>query len=368
MASEDQYLPGHFDGSEVIEVEGMHKDMPRISSHLPRYRVRAFVTRRDKKEPEDLSKASFDEVGLKPETLWLFPEILRGVILWRGMVTCSDDEYSDLGRLLVADEANASEPKPIEHYRDIQLKKADLSVPFDPAMQLNFQRKMAAGAKQVLNLPKKLKETQARALGQAPGMVMKPADVGRSLKANLAQIRGTIDSVEATAKRLHERSGHMVDIKLDTFPRARAQADKMEGKLNAMLQRAQAMEQRKAELLDKARTAREGAEAHRLNCRPKELPSLDLSAYVGTYVNEALGNCEVTRGNGGLRLLTGPARMATVLRPCGRDSFEMILGMPGPGPLVQFLLGPDGRAKALRLEIFEVEGVDLLQCVQPQNK
>ncbi len=253
MAPEDQYLPGHFDGSEVIEVEGMHKDMPRVSSHLPRYRVRTFVTRRDKKEPEDLSKASFDEVGLKPETLWLFPEILRGVILWRGMVACADDEYSDLGRLFVADEANASEPKPIEHYRDLQLKKADLSVPFDPAMQLDFQRKMATGAKRVLNLPKELKESLQQTQGQIPAMVMSPQDVGRTLKANLTQIRASIDSTELSIKGVHERFGHLVSADLGAFDRARAQADKMEGQLNDMLQRAQAMEQRKAAFLDKAR-------------------------------------------------------------------------------------------------------------------
>lgn len=252
MAPEDQYLPGHFDGHEVIEVEGMHKDMQRISSRLPRCRVRAFVTRRDKKEPENLAKASFDEAGLKPETLWLFPELLRGVILWRGMVPCADDEYSDLGRLFVADEPKDSEPKPIEHYRDLQLKKADLSVPFDPAMQQEYQRKMAAGAKRVLNLPKDLKEGLARRQGQAPVMAMGPQEVGRVLSANLKKIREAIDSVEASTTKLHQRFGHMVPADLQAFPRARAQADAMEGKLNAMLERAAAMELRKAEMLAKA--------------------------------------------------------------------------------------------------------------------
>ncbi len=253
MAPEDQYLPGHFDGHEVIEVEGMHKDMQRISSRLPRYRVRAFVTRRDKKEPENLAKASFDEVGLKPETLWLFPELLRGVILWRGMAPCADDEYSDLGRLFVADEPRDSEPKPIEHYRDIQLKKADLSVPFDPAMQQEYQRKMAAGAKRVLNLPKELKEGMARRQGQAPVQAMEPADVARVLGANLTKIRSTIDSVETSITKVHERFGHLVPADLGAFARARAQADKMETQLNAMLERAAAMEQRKAAMLDQAR-------------------------------------------------------------------------------------------------------------------
>lgn len=119
---------------------------------------------------------------------------------------------------------------------------------------------------------------------------------------------------------------------------------------------------------DKARAAREAAETHDLNCRPQDLPPLGLSAYVGTYANEALGDCEVAEAGGSLLLLTGAARMSTELRPCGRDSFEMRIGMPGPGPLVQFLPGPDGKAQAMRLEIFEIEGVDLLQRVQPPNK
>ncbi|MBI5520495.1 MAG: DUF2169 domain-containing protein [Desulfovibrio sp.] len=253
MAPEDQYLPSHFDGHEVIEVEGMHKDMPVISSRLPHVRVRAFVTRRDMTSPEDLARASFEEVGLKPETLWLFPEILRGVILWRGMAACVDDEYADLGRLFVADEPRYSEPRAIEHYRDLQLKKADLSVPFDPAMQLDFQRKMAAGAKRVLNLPKELKERQARSQGQAPAMVMSPQDVDRAMRARLKDIRATIDSVEASTTDVHQRFGHLAATDLGAFPRARAQADKMEARLDAMLQRAQAMEQRKAEMLEQAR-------------------------------------------------------------------------------------------------------------------
>ncbi len=119
---------------------------------------------------------------------------------------------------------------------------------------------------------------------------------------------------------------------------------------------------------DKARAAREAAESQALNCRPEKLPPLALPAYVGVYANEALGECEVVETDGKLRLLTGSARRATELRPCGRDSFEMLLGMPGPGPLVRFLLGQDGKAQALNLEVFETEGVGLLQRVQPPDK
>lgn len=253
MAPEDQYLPGHFEGREVIEVEGMHKDMPVITSRLPHRRVRAFVTRRDKEQPKDITKAVFEEVGLKPETLWLFPEILRGVILWRGLATCADDEYSDLARLMVKDEDVAVEPTAIEVYRDEQLKKADLGVPFDPAVQEQFRREMAKGAKRVLNLPKELKATLARQQGLAPVMTMGPEDVARAMAPRLKQIRSTIDSVETTVRGLHERFGHLVPADLAAFPRARAQADKMEAQLAATVAKGKAMEARKAEMLGKAK-------------------------------------------------------------------------------------------------------------------
>lgn len=253
MAPEDQYLPGHFEGQEVIEIAGMHKDLPVIRSHLPQRRVRAFVTRRDQEHPEDLASARFEEVGLKPETLWLFPEILRGVILWRGLARCADDEYSDLARLMVKDEDAADAPTAIEVYRDEQLKKADLGVPFDPAMQARFQREMAKGAKRVLNLPKALKAATARQQQQAPVMTMSQEDVARTLTARLVQIRATIDSGESTARGLHERFGHLVPVDLDAFVRARGQADKMEAQISSMVAKGKAMEARKAEMLGQAK-------------------------------------------------------------------------------------------------------------------
>ncbi len=253
MAPEDQYLSGHFDGHEVIEVEGMHKDMPVIASRLPHRRVRAFVTRRDKEQPEDITKAVFEEVGLKPETLWLFPEILRGVILWRGLTRCADDEYADLARLMVKDEDVAAKPTAIEVYRDEQLKKADLGVPFDPALQKIYADKMGEAAKKVLNLPKKIKAQLASHKGQVPVPRYEAQDLQRIMGARLAQTRSALATVEATANDLHGRFGHMVPIDFGAIARARAQADKMEAKLADLVARGKAMEARKAEMLAKAK-------------------------------------------------------------------------------------------------------------------
>jgi len=253
MAPGDQYLPGFFQGTEEIEITGMHPDVAVIRSRLPRRRVRAFITRRDPEAPEELTRAAFEEVGLKPETLWLFPGILRGVLLFRGLTECSDDEYTDLARLFTADEDPREDPGPLEHYRDEQLKKADLSVPFDPAMQEKYQQEMGKAAKKVLNLPKTIKRQLAAHQGRAPVMRYSPDDLGRLTHANLTQVRQTIDSVEATATDLHGRFGHMADIDFDRFDRLRARADAMEANAAQLVAKGREIETQRDAMLAKAK-------------------------------------------------------------------------------------------------------------------
>ncbi|MGD9971496.1 MAG: DUF2169 domain-containing protein [Desulfatirhabdiaceae bacterium] len=253
VAPEDQYLPGHFTGSEEILIQGMHPDMPEIRSRLPHRRVRAFVTRRDHDDPENLEKATFEEVGLKPETLWLFPDVLRGVLLFRGMAKCSDDEYSDLARLFTADEDPKETPKPIEHYRDEQLKKADLTVPFDPAMQQKYQHEMARAAKKVLNLPKTIKQHLDAHQGKTPAMRYTPDDLGRLMDSNLAKVRQTIDTVEATATDLHGRFGHMVPVDFNVFGRFRSRADTMQSTAEKLVTVGKKIEQQRDDMIKKAR-------------------------------------------------------------------------------------------------------------------
>ncbi|MBI5896573.1 MAG: DUF2169 domain-containing protein, partial [Desulfobacterales bacterium] len=253
MAPEDQYLTGFFQGSETIEIEGMHPDLPVISSRLPRRRVRAFVTRRSSEEPQNLGKALFEEVGLRPETLWLFPEVLRGALLLRGLTRCADDEYADLARLFTADEDPAAAPKTLAYYRDEQLKRADLGVPFDPAVQQQYREEMAKAAKKVLNLPKAIQKQLAAQQGQAPAMRYRPEDLGRLMAANLSQIRSTIDTVEATASDLHARFGHLVPIDFSAFQQFRAQAETLQSTAAQLVAKGQAIEQRRDVLIGKAK-------------------------------------------------------------------------------------------------------------------
>ncbi|MFW6105722.1 MAG: DUF2169 domain-containing protein, partial [Desulfovermiculus sp.] len=255
LAPEDQYMPGYFSGSEDIIIQGMHPDMQVITSSLPQKRVRIFITRRDMQDPENLEKAGFEEVELKPETLWLFPDSLRGVLLYRGMTQCVDDEYSDVARIFTADEDLQQSPKTLKYYRDEQLKKADLSVPFDPAMQQKYQQEMARAAKKVLNLPKKIKKQLAANQGQAPVMDYSPEDLGRMVNFNLSRIKQTIDSTESTATDLHSRFGHIVPFDFSVFSRFRNQAESMQSKVQELVFKGQEIQKQREKLIDKAKAS-----------------------------------------------------------------------------------------------------------------
>lgn len=264
LAPEDQFLPGYFSSLEDILIQGMHPDMPVIESSLPQKRMRAFITRRDMQDPENLEKASFEELELRPETLWLFPDRLRGVLLFRGMTRCVDDEYSDVARLFTADEDPQQSPKSLEYYREQQLKKADLSVPFDPAMQQQYQQEMAKAAKKVLNLPKKIKSQLAANQGQAPTMHYSPEDLGRLMDSNLAKIKQTIDSAESTTTDLHSRFGHIVPFDFALFSRFRKQAESMQSKARELVAKGKNIQKQREKLIDKAKSSLSQPELHNL--------------------------------------------------------------------------------------------------------
>ncbi len=109
-APEDQRLEGFFHGTEFIELAGMHPEKPVVTSGLPALRVRLFV------ETGTGGRLSFTEVPNRAETLYLFPEALRGILLYRGTVPVSDEEFDDVNRLVAACELPHEPLKPVEEH------------------------------------------------------------------------------------------------------------------------------------------------------------------------------------------------------------------------------------------------------------
>lgn len=138
-APEDQWLPEHFRGDETFSVENMHPELALVEGRLPAVRVRCFVTEKGR-GPGELV-----EVPLRADTLHLFPNALKGVLIFHGTREVVEDDAADIVNLLLAAEATGDSPRPLSHYATAleqrldrekahlyALRDSDLMPPVDP--------------------------------------------------------------------------------------------------------------------------------------------------------------------------------------------------------------------------------------------
>lgn len=130
-APEDQRLEGFFAGDEKIEIVNMHPGKPLIHSSLPSLRPRIFVHQKEQ------GGEVFREVPCRAETLWLFPDREVGVLLYRGTVAVTDEEYEDVLHLYGQWESLKEQPKTIEEYgRMFQEELTPVEPPAEAAVAL----------------------------------------------------------------------------------------------------------------------------------------------------------------------------------------------------------------------------------------
>ncbi len=118
LAPQDQQAPGFFRGDETFVIENMHRERARIEGTLPSLMGRVFVTQRTK------AGEQFKEIPMKLETLWLFPNRLRGVVLFRGVLPIAEDDAADLVHVLAALEERGK-PKGTSHYKRVLAERLD---------------------------------------------------------------------------------------------------------------------------------------------------------------------------------------------------------------------------------------------------
>ncbi|MEW5723552.1 MAG: DUF2169 domain-containing protein [Thermodesulfobacteriota bacterium] len=256
VAPADQFLPGFFTGDETIEIRGMHPDLPVITSHLPPLIIRCFVTKRKSLDPSRRDETEFVEAKTHIDTLWLFPEVLRGLVMYRGGLEVLDDEFADIVRIFIVTERKGQEPKGLEYYREQQEKAADLTVPIDMSPFEKAQKKIAAALKKFKSLPKDIEAAKKRALGQAPVMSYSPADMAALKEVMIKDQLALVDRLETMARSMHAQYGHLVEIDLGLFDRVRGKVraaservDAAVGKLEAARQKGEAVRRQVAQAL-----------------------------------------------------------------------------------------------------------------------
>lgn len=175
VAPEDQWLSGppptaqpaagrgpagpFFRGDEELLIENMHPEQPRIEGRLPGLSVRVLVTQWTGRGPRPapapaipaapahpagphpispfptgpfhtasssagarpapspfLEGDRFIEIPMRCDTVWLFPSIGMGAVLFHGAIPVAEDDAADIVHLVAACEDPAA-PRPVEHYR-----------------------------------------------------------------------------------------------------------------------------------------------------------------------------------------------------------------------------------------------------------
>lgn len=124
-APADQQLSSFFKGDERIVIHNMHPQHAVIESALPSLRARIFV-----EHALPNAELQFAEYTSRAETVWLFPESLTGMIMFRTTLPTSDADAEDLLHVYVAFESLHQTPQPIEaHYQDFLIRAGRVTVP-----------------------------------------------------------------------------------------------------------------------------------------------------------------------------------------------------------------------------------------------
>jgi uncharacterized protein YjbI with pentapeptide repeats len=115
--AQDQCTDGYWVGNEAWSVAGMHPQKLEVSGRLPGLRPRLFVQRRALAEAPALAKDQpalepIEEARLELDTVWLFPDVERVLLLHRTTLRVTDIDGEDLAALGVgverADESGKS--------------------------------------------------------------------------------------------------------------------------------------------------------------------------------------------------------------------------------------------------------------------
>ncbi len=249
--------PRYFEGGEEVAMLGLRHDGP-VQGRLPRPRLRAFVLtcrhfcpfadgKADHKAaPLPYSKdmdapGIFQEVELRCDTVWLFPDLPGAVQLYRGLLPVEDDEMDDILRVLVVDEEPQDEPRSLEFYREELHRRARPAIRIDLAPLAEAQARIRKAVKQGRDVPKLLARVKADMLGRRPVMPLDLADTEHAARSAIAAGRGTLDVVERQMLGLREQFSHAVSFDLTIFPQMRAMLDSREQQLEKTFRRGRAM-------------------------------------------------------------------------------------------------------------------------------
>lgn len=128
LAAPDQRRQGFWQGGERFRFDNLHPTKV-IEGEVPSFRARIFVSRSHEQgelRPPGPELAQMvrrvpkeiEEIPLALQTLWFFPDLELGVLIWSGSTLVAEELGEDILHLLVAAE-HGGRPRPLKHYRQV---------------------------------------------------------------------------------------------------------------------------------------------------------------------------------------------------------------------------------------------------------
>ncbi len=114
----DQQFHGRFAGGEAYRLEGVHPTEAALAGSLPAMQARALVL------AQGQGVDSAQDIALQCDTVWFFPEVAVGLMIYRGEVPITDSDALDIDTLMVAYDA-AARPRGSAHYRQVMALRRD---------------------------------------------------------------------------------------------------------------------------------------------------------------------------------------------------------------------------------------------------
>ncbi|WP_243358670.1 DUF2169 domain-containing protein [Fundidesulfovibrio terrae] len=227
----DQWGKDYFKGGEAIEIVNMHPKRQLITSRLPQFTVRLFMTRKEgpKAPPEN---DTFEEVPLRIDTLWLFPEAAKGVVVFRGVFNTERDDMADVRYAYVATEPMGQAPGSLEHHLEVQTRRIEAMKPVAPVIpdaNLKVNRELL----KFNRVYKDIAKIKAKAMGQVPVMAREPGEMAAMGRQTIAASLATLDSMEAMAVKLQDQFGWRAVLDPASFAPRRAALEDTAKKIDA---------------------------------------------------------------------------------------------------------------------------------------
>ncbi|ASL47763.1 Secreted effector protein pipB2 [Burkholderia sp. AD24] len=243
-APADQWLAAYLQGGEPYRLCGMHPQRAVIEGQVPPLVARGFIQRS--------GAASLEEVALRFDTVWFFPDLLTGVAMYHGETPHAHSLGFDIDAVMVAYE-HRDRPRSFAHYAQVfalrtdpataaahLFNESDLAADFDAPTRIARAAASAARADQAAAAEQAQLDAQLAEFYAVSGMTPPPAIVVQATAGTATTTAATdapakptrlprLDSV-AIAESDFDLAP-MLDGARNMIAEARAQADRLRASL-----------------------------------------------------------------------------------------------------------------------------------------